>query len=64
MTKDTVVYGSNRPYQVDTGFSEDQIRQVLVVSHPAAAHAKCVKTAKPEGGFLFTFTDVAGTKGV
>lgn len=63
MIKDTVVFGNTRPFQLDTGYNEDQIREALVLQHPAAAQAKCTKTAKADGGFQWTFTEVAGTKG-
>lgn len=63
MIKDEVKYGSNRAFTLETGFNEDQIREALSNQHPAAAAAKCVKIAKADGGYTWTFTDVAGTKG-
>ena len=62
--KDTVVFGNTRPFTVDSGkYDEAQIREALVQQHPAAAQAKCAKTPKLEGGFTWTFTEVAGVKG-
>lgn len=60
--KDTVKFGTHS-FSLPTGYEEEQIRAALVQSHPAAAAAKCTKTAKAEGGFLWNFVAEAGVKG-
>jgi len=62
MTKDTVRFGTHS-FTLPTGYDEAGIRAALVQSHPAAAQADCVKSPQDGGGFLWTFTAKAGSKG-